>query len=160
MNFQRNARMNMKNKKRERKIKLYLKQQHIKKWINKVSNTTKNITSLSNVLFAAAMQMKKYFIHLREAFVFFVHSNDSLCFYFIFFLSVCIFLPALSLRLVHSFIIFRMKITGYALFTLAMASAAEHTHTHTKSTHQRKAEREREGDWPSNVSTRQKIVRM
>lgn len=48
----------------------HLKQQHLKKWINKVSNTTKNITSLSNVLFAAAMQMKKYFIHLREPFVF------------------------------------------------------------------------------------------
>lgn len=48
---------------------MYLKQQHLKKWINKVSNTTKNITSLSNVLFAAAMQMKKYFIHLRETFV-------------------------------------------------------------------------------------------
>lgn len=52
------------------KKKTFSKQQHLKKWINKVSNTTKNITSLSNVLFAAAMQMKKYFIHLREAFVF------------------------------------------------------------------------------------------
>lgn len=93
-------------KENTRKKNNHLKQQHLKKWINKVSNTTKNITSLSNVLFAAAMQMKKYFIHLREPFVFpvwflfiqmisrsvFLLSGRFVCVLFCFFFCCCCFL--------------------------------------------------------------------
>lgn len=52
------------------------KQQHLKKWINKVSNTTKSITSLSNVRLLC--KWKKYFIHpqyVRKPFEFLVRFS-------------------------------------------------------------------------------------